>query len=144
MSRIKIDFPEHWPFETEIAVRISDINYGGHLGNDSVLSLVHEARIQFLHSLGYSEKNIGGPGIIMTDAAIVFRSEGFYGDRLRIYVAVQNLSTAGFDMLYKMVRISDDREVARIKTGLVCYDYTAGKIAAMPETVRIKLLDVAK
>jgi hypothetical protein len=45
-----------------------DINYGGHLGNDAVLSLVHEARVRFLKQQGYTENNIEGAGIIMADA----------------------------------------------------------------------------
>ena len=45
MSRIKIPLPEKKDFSTEIKLRISDINYGGHMGNDAVLTIVHEARL---------------------------------------------------------------------------------------------------
>ena len=37
-----------WPYK----VPISDINYGGHMGNDKSLALFHEARIAFLKHLG--------------------------------------------------------------------------------------------
>ena len=49
MERIKLNLPEQFLFSTNIAVRITDINYGGHVGNDSFLSLIHEARQQFLN-----------------------------------------------------------------------------------------------
>ena len=65
MPRIKIKLPEKFIFRTEIPIRITDINYGGHLGNDSLLSIIHEARVRFLKSLGYSESNVEGVGIIM-------------------------------------------------------------------------------
>ena len=58
MPRIKLDLPKNFHFTTEIPLRISDINYGGHLGNDSVLSILHESRVRFLMEHGYSEFNV--------------------------------------------------------------------------------------
>ncbi|MCU0364969.1 MAG: hypothetical protein MUE93_04775 [Ignavibacteriaceae bacterium] len=40
MPRIKIETPDKFIFSTEIPIRITDINYGGHLGNDSLLSII--------------------------------------------------------------------------------------------------------
>jgi acyl-CoA thioesterase FadM len=80
MPRIKLDLPKHFHFTTEIPIRISDINYGGHLGNDAVLSILHESRVRLLLEHGYSEFNVEGVGIIMTDSAIVYKSEAFYGE----------------------------------------------------------------
>ena len=77
MPRIKIELPEKFIYKTEIPIRITDINYGGHLGNDSLLSLIHEARVRLLHHLGYSESNVEGAGIMMIDAGIQYKSEGF-------------------------------------------------------------------
>jgi len=56
VPRIKLELPEIMVFSTEIPVRITDINYGGHLGNDSILSIVQEARVRFLNKYNYSEK----------------------------------------------------------------------------------------
>ena len=36
MERIKINLPEHFNFSTNIKIRITDLNYGGH-GNSCVL-----------------------------------------------------------------------------------------------------------
>ncbi len=44
-------------FSATLEVRISDINYGNHLGHDSLVSLLHEARVRFLRHLGYTELN---------------------------------------------------------------------------------------
>ncbi len=62
MARVKLDLPDAFEFTTEIQVRIGDINYGGHLGNDTVLSLIHEARVRFLQKYNFREANIGGIG----------------------------------------------------------------------------------
>ena len=136
MARIKLELPRHFPFMTELSVRISDINYGGHLGNDAVLSLLHEARVRFLASHGYTEKDIEGAGIIMVDAIVVYRSESFHGDRLRIQVAVVDLRTTSCDFMYLVTQAETGKEVARAKTGIAFFDYERRKIVEMPAAFR--------
>jgi acyl-CoA thioesterase FadM len=48
MPRIKLKPLSEYSFHTDIVVRTTDLNYGGHLGNDKLLSLIHEARVAFL------------------------------------------------------------------------------------------------
>lgn len=136
MSRIQIDFPSRNLFSTKLKVRITDLNYGGHLGNDSVLSLVHEARVRFLKNFGYSELDLGGVGIIMADATIQFKAEAFYGDELVFEIAVDNFSRVAFDIFYRVS--CADKIIAIAKTGIVCYNYNLKKVTALPDEVRIK------
>lgn len=58
MNRIKINLPDSFHFSTELVIRITDLNYGGHVGNDVFLSLIHEAREQYLLSFGYKELSL--------------------------------------------------------------------------------------
>ncbi len=53
MSRIKIEMPEIKLTAIKIPVRISDINYGNHVGNDAFVFILHEARIQWLQQHNY-------------------------------------------------------------------------------------------
>ncbi len=126
MARISIELPSEFKFSTTIPVRITDLNYGGHVGNDTILSLIHEARVQFLRSFGYGEMDLGGAGIIMGDVAIVFRNELFYGDEVRIHVSATEISRATFDLVYKLEKELEGKliDVAHAKTGMVCFDYT--------------------
>lgn len=133
MARIVVDLPERWAFSTELEVRITDINYGQHLGNDALLRLVHEARVRFLAAHGMSEKDVGGCGLIMADAAIVFKAQGRYGQRLRIDVGISDPSAAGFDFVYQVCDAATGVEVARVKTGMVFYDYVRNRVTRMPE-----------
>jgi len=133
MTRIALDLPKRFDFSTELSVRVSDVNYGGHLGNDALLSLLHEARIRLLKSHGFSESNIEGYGIIMVDSAAVYASEAFHGDLLTIEVAVGNVDRAGCDIFYRITRDADGKEIARAKTGVVFFDYTRKKLARTPE-----------
>lgn len=57
---IGIEIPGRFQFSTDIRVRISDINYGMHVGHDSFLTITHEARVRFLKSLGATEGDVFG------------------------------------------------------------------------------------
>ncbi len=96
MARIKVDLPDQFSFSTIIPVRITDLNYGGHVGNDTVLSLIHEARVQFLQHYGYAELNMAGVGLIMSDVGIEFKQELFYGDQIKASVAANDFSESFF------------------------------------------------
>lgn len=133
MSRIKLELPEQFLFSAVIPVRITDINYGGHVGNDTVLTLMHEARMQFLHHYNFSEMNFGGVSLIMRDVLIEFKKEIFYGDAINVFVTISNFSRAGFDLFYKMVKSTGDTIVAIAKTGMICYNYDSKKIVSVPE-----------
>ncbi len=136
MSRVRLDLPERFLFATEVALRVSDINYGGHLGNDAVLSLAQEARMRFLQSHGWSEQNVDGVGIIMTDAVVVYRSQAFYGDVLTIDVAVADLQQLRCDFLFRMVNKASGKEVARVKTGIAFFDYANRTPSPVPPAFR--------
>lgn len=134
MERIKVSLPEKYAFSTIITIRITDVNYGGHAGNDVFLSLAHEARLQFLNYHGYSELNFAGAGLIMADAAIEFKRELFYGNEVKISVAASGFDKLGFDILYLM-EVKDNEHwlaAAKVKTGMLCYNYAAKKKVSVP------------
>jgi acyl-CoA thioester hydrolase len=137
MARIKIELPENFNFSTTIPVRITDLNYGKHVGNDTILSMIHEARVQYLRQLGYEELNMAGLGLIMSDVGIEFKNELFYGDVVTASVATGDFSKVSFDMYYKLENGS--KLVAIAKTGMVCYDYGKKKVAVIPAEVIEKL-----
>ncbi len=136
MARIKLNLPETLPFSTQISIRITDLNYGNHVGNDTILSLLHEARVQFLKSHDYTELNLGGTSLIMGDVAIEFKAEAFYGDIITAYVGAAEFSRVGFDIYYKLTK-QEGKEiiVAVAKTGMVCFDYTSRKVTQVPGEV---------
>ena len=142
MARIKIDIPASFCFSTPFAVRITDLNYGSHVGNDQVLSFLHEARVRYLASLGYTEMNLEGIALIMSDAALVFKNEIYYEDDLLISVQPEEVGRIGFELVYKIEKKSAEQLiiVALGKTAMVCFDYTLKKIVTLPETVRTKLV----
>ncbi len=139
MAKVTIEIPEKFTFSTKTYIRVTDLNYGGHVGNDTILGLMHEARVRFLKHHGYEELNMEGVGIIMNDAAIVYKNELFHGDRVEIEVAAQDFSAVGFDLVYRLSDKESEKEVAIGKTGIVCFDYEKRKVARLPEAAKTKL-----
>jgi len=143
MQRIKIDLPDKFIFSTEISVRVPDVNFAGHLGNDSILSMVHEARIRFLKNWGFSEVDTAGAGIIMFDAALQYKSQGYHGDILVFDVAVENFIKNGCDFIFKITNKVNGKEIARAKTGIAFFNYQSNKLVSVPDKFRT-LIDSLK
>lgn len=142
MSRIKIELPEQFSFSCSIPVRISDINYGGHVGNDAILSILHEARLQFLKSHDWTEMDVAGVSLIMSDVGIEFKGEAFYGETIIAAVTASDATRVGFHLYYKLTKQTADKEVivALAKTGMVCFDYKSRKVVLLPEVAKQELL----
>lgn len=134
MNRIKIELPASFHFSTMLTIRVTDLNYGGHVGNDSFLALIQEARQQFLRSHGYEELSIAGFGLIMADVAIEFKKELNYGDVVKISVAADGFDKRGFDLFYLLEVIDGEKNfvAGKAKTGMMCFDYVNKKKIAVP------------
>ena len=135
MPRVTLTPRADYPFVTEITVRTTDLNYGGHLGNDRLLSLVHEARVAFLASCGWSELDCAGVGLILADTAVVYQAEAFAGDVLRFAVAATEPSRVGFRLAYRITRPADGAAVALVENGMVAFDYGRQRIVPLPPAV---------
>jgi len=134
MARIKLELPSRFAFETALTVRVTDLNYGNHLGNDALLGLLHEARTRFLASLGLLELPAEGVGILMVDCAIVYKAQGHLADELIISVGAGEFTRTGCDLFYRVDR--DGVELARAKTGIVFFDHRAQAVRPVPEGFR--------
>lgn len=139
MARIKIELPVSWSFSTELPVRVTDINYGNHMGNDAFLGLLHEARMQWLAQFGWTELISERAGLIMVEIEVRLKSQAAYGDVLKISMSPVNFGRMGFDLIYRAENAATGVEVARARTGMVFFDYTANKLAAMPTEFRSKV-----
>jgi acyl-CoA thioester hydrolase len=83
---------------------------------------------------------MAGKGLIIADVAIEYKAEGFQGDVLTIYVAPDDFHKYGFDLVYKV--LNQHRKVlALAKTGMVCFDYGARRMASLPEQAQARLTE---
>jgi YbgC/YbaW family acyl-CoA thioester hydrolase len=127
----------------KIPVRITDINYGNHVGNDSLVSIIHEARMQFLQHHGYTELNIEGIGLIISALIVEYKNESFYKDVIELKIGCTDITKVSFDLLYKLSVLRNDKEIiiANAQTTMVCYNYKLKKVSASPEKL-INILQI--
>lgn len=133
MLNYKISPLDHSMFNTILEVRIYDINYGNHLGHDSLVSLFHEARVRFLKNFGYTELNINGFGILVTNLVVNYLDETFYADKIIIDIGIDNISKTSFELIYQATNHASNKIIARALTTITFYDYEKAKIAKIPQ-----------
>ena len=139
MARVKVELPTSFLVTVQIPVRITDPNYGAHLGNDALLSILHEARVQLLAHLGTPEFDPATKlGFIMADVAIEYQGEAFYGDVLHLRLGTLDAHKYGFDIGYE-VQNQAGKAVARAKTGMLCFDYNTRKLRGLPEELAARV-----
>lgn len=139
MARLTLDFPEEqYYYSTPLTVRITDINGANHLGNDSMISMISEARARFLFEFGVTETEGDGIGIIVTDLATTYRAEAHARDQLLFEVGVMDFNKYGGDITFRVTRPRDKTLVAMAKSGFVFFNYKLSQVIAMPEEFRSK------
>jgi len=135
MARIKLEMPAAYFTVQKVRVRITDINYGNHVGNDAFVGILHEARMQWLSLHGFTELDVQGTGLIMGDLAVEFKNESFYGDEVQVEIGAADTGRVNFDLYYRLTTTRNGENIllANAKTGMICYDYQQKKIAAIPQ-----------
>lgn len=127
-------FPYAFPYQ----VRVSDVNYGGHVANSAVLNIFQDARIALFASLGeYTELDLGGCGIIMPEAHVYFRAEMFLRDQLLVGLRCAELKRSSFVLEYRIER--DGMLTAEGNTPIVCFNYQLRKACRIPSPFRQQL-----
>ena len=123
MPRVKVGLPDKFLYSMERSVGISDLNYAKHLDSVAMVSILQEARLQFLANLGFTESNIYGLGIVVTDMAVDYRSESFANDCLVIDVGISNINRYGFDIGMQVTNSALEAVVCNAKIGVVFFDF---------------------
>ena len=137
MARLHLDFPEdQFYYSTPMTVRVTDINGANHLGNDSMISMISEARARFLYEYGVKETGRDRVGIIVTDLATTYRAEAHAHDQLLFEVGLMDFNKYGGDMIFRVTRPRDKKLVAMAKYGFVFFNYESSEVVSMPEEFR--------
>ena len=143
MARLTLNFPEdQFCYRTHMTVRSTDINESNHLGNDSMISMISEARARFLFEFGSVENPEDGIDIIVTDLATTYRAEAHARDQLLFEVGVMDFNNYGGDITFRITRPADGVLVAMAKSGFVFFNYKLGKVVQMPATFSAKFSKV--
>jgi acyl-CoA thioesterase FadM len=139
MARLTLAFPEdQYYYSTLMTVRVTDINAANHLGNDSMISMISEARARFLLHIGVAEVQGEGFGTIVTDLATTYKAEAHARDRLLFEVGVMDFNKYGGDITFRITRPADRALIAMAKSGFVFFNYQSSKVVPMPEAFHRK------
>ena len=138
MARIRIELPERCIGTFEIPIRITDINYGNHVGNDSLVAIIHEARMQFLQQHDFTEMEVCGTSLIMNELIVEFKNEAFYKDVTEVKIFAGEISKVSFELFYSLSAVRNKISVliANAKTGMVCFNYKEKKVMSVPEELK--------
>jgi len=143
MARLQLHLPEdQFSYSTEQAVRVTDINSANHLANDSMISMISEARARFMHDADIQELRQSGVGLIVTDLAASYKAEAYARDVLRFDVGLMDFNRYGGDFMFRVTRPADGALVALAKSGFVFFDYQQSRVVAMPESFRQKFASI--
>jgi acyl-CoA thioester hydrolase len=122
-------------FTTTVPVLVNHLNYGNHLGYDSVLSILQEARMRWLKSNNMTELGLSGSvGYMITHASVDYHGEGFYGDKLQVRVLAAPPSRRGFELYYHVTNETSGKVIAEAKTKHIFFDFGTRKLASGPES----------
>ncbi|TWI53037.1 acyl-CoA thioesterase FadM [Pseudomonas duriflava] len=134
MARIELNLPsDQFYFTTYQTVRSTDINAGGHLSNESMISMISEARTRFMFYYGIRDGSEDGIGTMVTDLATVYLAEAFARDKLQFDIGVMDFNKYGGDMIFRITRPDTDTLIALAKCGFVFYNYREKHIEPMPK-----------
>ena len=132
------ELPEY-RFKFKITVQKSDLNYAGHLGNDSLVSIIQEARVELFKELDCSELDLGDgrTGIIIGDLVVNFEGEAFKGDELMFESQFGDVTHKSMRLYHRVSKTNDNELIALVETGLVAFDYTTRVISKWPDELNI-------
>ena len=143
MARLQLEFPEdQYYYATQLTVRVTDINGANHLGNDSMISMISEARARFLFDFGLEQALEKDIGTIVTDLATTYRTEAHARDQLLFEVGVMDFNKYGGDVIFRITRPHDGTLIAMAKSGFVFFNYRHKEVVPMPDDFRGKFLKV--
>ncbi|WP_386078918.1 acyl-CoA thioesterase [Vreelandella sp. F11] len=137
MERVKLDFPAEAVIHRHpMTVRITDMNYGRHLGHDALVSLLHEARIQAFAALDLPEWDMHGYPSVVADLAVQYQSEARWPDELRIATAVPEPQGKSLTIYQRIYQLDSQQVVATARVNQLLIDLASGRPVDVPEPVK--------
>lgn len=132
MPRVSLVERTAYEHTCRMMIRVTDINHAGHLGNEALLGLVHEARTHFLKALNFDTIVNGQQrvGLIIADMAVNFKSEAFAHEVVSVDSQIDELSQKSFRLFHRIQR--GEQAIALIETGMVAYSYSARQVTDLP------------
>lgn len=143
MPRLKLKPLPSYRYACRLTVRVADVNYGGHLGNNALAGLLHQARLELLRAWGLTENDLGDghTGLIQTDLGVVFAAEAFMHDELTVRSEFIEVRPLTFRLAHEVCR--GDTRVALAELGFAGFDYAARRSSPLPAVFTARIAGAA-
>ncbi|WP_417864126.1 acyl-CoA thioesterase [Vreelandella venusta] len=136
MERVTLDFPTAAIIHRHpLTVRVTDMNYGRHLGHDALVSLLHEARVHAFAALGFPEWDIKGYPSVVADLAVQYQSEARWPDALVIETAVLEPQGKALTVYQRICQATTNKVVATARVNQLLLDLSSGRPVKVPDDV---------
>jgi acyl-CoA thioesterase FadM len=140
MTRRTIELPDTFHLHFDYRVVYSDINASSHLAADRIMPITIEAQFRFIKSLGYSDATVfEDAGLIMVHSETQYLSESHHDDVLSVAMAIDSLEGKQMEFAFAIKNKAMGKEVARLRSTLLFFDYEAKKVIEAPERFKENL-----
>ncbi|MGM0988369.1 MAG: acyl-CoA thioesterase [Pseudomonadota bacterium] len=137
MERVRLSFPTGDVMHRHpLTVRVTDMNYGRHLGHDALVSLLHEARVAAFATRDLREWDLGGYPCVAADLAVQYQAETRWPDALVVETAIPEPGRKAIGVYHRILRERDGATVATARLNLLLVDPRDGRPVAIPAGVR--------
>lgn len=133
MAKLRLKEAGSYEYEYKTEVKVRDVNYGGHLSNDAVVGLMHEARLSMFGSQGCSELDLGDgkTGTILVELGVNYKAQGYMNDKISIFCHIDDVMSTSFKIYYKITK--GDVLMCLAETKIAAFNYDANELAPIPE-----------
>ena len=121
-------------FKINLSVRISDINYGGHLGHAELIKITHQARLKFLSAYALKESNLNRAGIIVKHLIVDYKGEAFFEDLLTISIKISEITKTSCTFFYKIDK-DINKPVATVQELVLFMNYEKRRLVRVPQVI---------
>lgn len=123
-------------FEMDLAVRFSETDGAGHVGNTVMVVWFEEARTPLFEMFMPTMKVEGWP-LILASYQVDFRAQLYYGKPVTIKTWVKRIGNSSFETYQEAWQ--DSKCCASGTTTMVNFDYANEKASPIPPAIRSKL-----
>ena len=141
MARIQFDDFDDAVFSTALVCPPA-LHPGAHTDNVQLLQLASLARFRFFEAMGYRENQVEGARIFVGDQAVQYKAEAFPNQAVEVQVAVRDIASKGFDLIYRLIDAQSGALICLGKIGVVCVNRQTKRPCALPAVFKAKLLDL--
>ena len=124
-------------YSEKFKLSIRDINYANHLDHLALLNYLHETRVRFLRSQGYTELDVDGlgSGLVVAELNWNKRAGCCYVDEIEVEVSLVLLSPSRLVIHYTLYKANQVLvATARIRVAFLNMHH---KVIAVPNYLRL-------